>query len=236
MNNETPCRLKTKNKQYLKKRTSAKLTPKTAQTGNQIDTNDVNQVAKALHLAVRYRQWVQASQLLEIYRQFEQPDPLLLKYADGAISRAKGDLEHAQLAFEDALALQPNFMPAQLELARVLFESNQNRDALNLFNQIKSKIPSQNPRAAGVIRTIDSFTQALIARDSWNGSVAIGGSFNDNLNSSSESYTCLVTSNTGQCLFDRVTPKKKKHMGSILRRVSINVSLCLDTTVFIYKA
>lgn len=201
--------------------------PKPDQTGKQIDTNDVNQVAKALHLAVRYRQWVQASQLLEIYRRFEQPDLLLLKYADGAISRAKGDLEHAQLAFEDALALQPNFMPAQLELARVLFESNQNRDALNLFNQIKSKIPSQNPRAAGVIRTIDSFTQALVARDSWNGSVAIGGSFNDNLNNSSESYTCLVTSNTGQCLFDRVTPKKEKAYGidfeaSINKRFSLS--------------
>ncbi|MFA0712081.1 surface lipoprotein assembly modifier [Vibrio splendidus] len=178
-----------------------------------IDLSDSNQVAQALHLSAQQHNWGLAQQLLSHYQLFDNADPLLIHYVRGGIYRSQGDLKRAQEEYTQLITLQPNFMPAQLELARVLFENHNNSESLELFEQIEASLPSNNPRTQGVQRTIDVFSSALKARDDWGGSISFGPSFNDNLNSSSESYTCLVHSDIGQCIIDRVTPKKQQAFG-----------------------
>lgn len=178
-----------------------------------VDHNDPNQVASALYQAVKNHHWQQVEKLLTVYRQFEQADPLLLHYAQGGVYRFEGKLGKAEQEYTTLLTKQKDFLPAKLELARVLFESHKNLQAQALFDEIALALPEDNPRAEGVYNTIDTFTLALKSRDAWNGSISLGPSFNDNLNRSSESYTCLLRDNVGQCIIDRVTPDKVQAYG-----------------------
>ncbi|MFB9214133.1 surface lipoprotein assembly modifier [Vibrio sinaloensis] len=178
-----------------------------------IDLNDPNQVAQALYLSVKNQQWDSVEDLLDLYRQFEHADPLLVHYAQGGVYRVKGELTKAEQEYTALLVYQADFLPAKLELARVLFENNKNSDAQSLFNEIALALPADNPRSKGVRKTIEAFTLALNTRDAWSGSFSLGPSFNDNLNSSSESYTCLLRDNVGQCIIDRVTPDKERAYG-----------------------
>ena len=46
----------------------------------------------------------------------------------------------------------------------------------------------------------------LIYRQAWRGSFSLGPSLSDNLNQSSQSYTCLLWLPTEECLIERKTP------------------------------
>lgn len=178
-----------------------------------IDLTNPNQVAQALYLSVKNHQWTNVEQLLILYRQFKQADPLLLHYAQGGLYRVQGELLKSEQEYLALLASHNDFLPAKLELARVLFENNKNNQAQKLFDEIALSLPQDNPRSEGVRKTIDAFSLALQSRDDWTGSFSLGPSFNDNLNSSSESYTCLLRDNIGQCIIDRVTPDKESAYG-----------------------
>ncbi|EMH3445171.1 DUF560 domain-containing protein [Vibrio harveyi] len=185
---------------------------KQAQEQSSSDQSNDN-LGQALYLAVKGKQWSQVEVLLNQYQSSPYADPLLIHYAQGGLSRYLGRLSDAEAEYRSLLSLYPNFLPAQLELARVLFERKKNQDAHTLFSQIKSTLPTDNPRADGVRRTLNAFISALEHRDAWQGAISFGPTFNDNLNSSSETYTCLVRHETGKCLFDRVTPEKQRAAG-----------------------
>ncbi len=176
-------------------------------------SDTLDDLAPALHIAVKTRQWEQANGFLTRYKALEGYDPLLAHYALGALFRVEGKLAESEAEYQSLLALAPEFMPAKLELARVQFENQKNRDSLDLFKEIKRSIPQDNPRASGVIRTIDTFSEALEVRDSWQGAFSFGPSYNDNLNSSSESTVCLATLPNGQCWISQTTPDKESGFG-----------------------
>lgn len=55
--------------------------------------------------------------------------------------------------------------------------------------------------------TVNSFIDAINYRQAWRGSFALGPSFSDNLNQSSQSYTCLLWLPSEECLIERKTPQ-----------------------------
>ena len=145
-------------------------------------------LAKALYLAVMQKQWGNAAVYLKHYQQYQDYDQALTDFAEGALARAQGQLKLAEQKFQSSLNKQPNNLICELELARVLFEQQKNKEAARLFTSIQNKL-GQSDRAVippEVEQTVNLFVKALNQRDSWQGSVAIGPSYATNLNSSSE--------------------------------------------------
>lgn len=169
-------------------------------------SNDANEMGQALYISVLRKQWTDVRRFLQAYLALGDRDPMLVYYAQGALAREAGQLDAAENHYRDLLGLQPAFLPGRLELARVLFESRQDRDALRLFRQLGADLETQGDKAAGIRRTVDIFLQALEKRQGWQGSLAIGPGYSNNLNQSSASYTCLLTGPGGECLIDRKVP------------------------------
>lgn len=145
-------------------------------------------LAKALYLAVMQKQWGNAAVYLKHYQQYQDYDQALTDFAEGALARAQGQLKLAEQKFQSSLDKQPNNLICELELARVLFEQQKNKEAARLFTSIQNKL-GQSDRAVippEVEQTVNLFVKALDQRDSWQGSVVIGPSYATNLNSSSE--------------------------------------------------
>lgn len=165
----------------------------------------VSDTGKALYIAVMRRHWDDSRRFLAAYQHLPGHDPMLELYARGALARATGHLAEAEAAYRALMALQGDFLPGQLELARVLFESRQDRAAKAAFLQARALIPEADAKAAGLRRTVDSFLHALDQRAGWHGSFAIGVGRGSNINQSSGSYTCLLSMDS-TCLVDRKLP------------------------------
>jgi len=187
--------------------------------------NTPNDVGQALYLMLAQRQWALARGFLREYRQLADHDPLLLHYAQGLLHRADGEHARAIAEFTALLALQPDFMLARLELARTLFEDQQDREAAALFDSIQASLAVEDARNAGVRGTVALFQQALRNRSRWEGSLALGPQWNDNLNRSSASRICLYQLGN-ECLLDRQTPAALSGSGveydaTLARRVAV---------------
>jgi hypothetical protein len=165
-----------------------------------------DEVGKALYLSLSRRQWPDARRFLKIYGALPDRDLMLLRYAEGLLARQDGDLGAAERALRDLLALRPQFLPGRIELARVLFENQHDREALTAFQAILTDLPADDPRAAGVRRSVEGFIAALGQRRGWRGSLALGPGYNTNVNQASGSYACLLPGPEGLCFFDRKTP------------------------------
>lgn len=175
--------------------------------GQQIQVNNnVNELGQAVYFLVQHKQWPMVQDFLSRYVALPNYDEMLVHYAQGAIARATGRLNEAERQYKAVLAKQQNFLPSQLELARVLYDNNKNNDALMLFEQIATQLPNDNPQVDGVRHTVNSFIDALNYRQAWRGSFALGPSINNNLNQSSQSYTCLLQLESSDCLIERKTP------------------------------
>ncbi len=175
--------------------------------GQQIQVNNnVHELGQAVYFLIQHKQWPAAQNLLSRYVVLENYDVMLVHYAQGAIARSAGRLNEAEQQHLVVLAQQQDFLPSQLELARVLFDNNKNTDALILFEHIAEQLPNDNPKVDGVRHTVNSFIDALNYRQAWRGSFSLGPSFSDNLNQSSQSYTCLLWLPTEECLIERKTP------------------------------
>ncbi|WP_231908896.1 surface lipoprotein assembly modifier [Marinomonas sp. TW1] len=174
--------------------------------------HDISDVGRALYVSIQQKQWPLVVYFFDEYLTFSDADPMLVAYAKGSLARIQGDMEQAESEFRKLISIQPNFFLGQLELARVLFENRKNAESQAMFQKIRTSLDSEDSRQQGVVITVDRFLSAVKERQSWQGSIAIGSARTDNLNNSSESYTCLQYFN-GVCLFDRTSPEAIKAQG-----------------------
>ncbi|WP_028633427.1 surface lipoprotein assembly modifier [Pseudomonas parafulva] len=175
----------------------------TYQVGNNLDD-----LGRALYLSVQRQQWADVIFFRARYAALPDHDPMLLAYADGARARADGQLSQAEVDYRHLLALQPDFLPGQLELARVLFENRKDRESADAFSRIRSSLDPADTQNRGLLQSISSFTQALDRRGQWQGSLAVGPTWSNNLNRSSESRTTYrLASSEGVYVIERRMPK-----------------------------
>jgi len=163
-------------------------------------------LGRALYLSIQQKRWDAAQRFLAEYLTLADHDPLLLHYAQGALARRDGRYADAERHYRALLALKPDFLPGRLELARVLFEDQQDREAGELFDAIAAAVDAGDPRTAGVRKSVQAFQRALASRRAWSGAFAFGPTWNDNLNRSSASRTCLLADSSGFCYIDRQLP------------------------------
>lgn len=165
----------------------------------------VSEIGQAIYIALGRQQWPDVQRFLRRYASMPGADPMLLHYARGGLARHKGHLRQAEREYRALLALQPDFLPGQLELARVLFENQRDQAAATQFRQIAAALPS-TAKADGIRHTVQLFLQALRRRHSWQGSFALGPGYNDNINQAQASQTCLWIDGAGNCIIHRRMP------------------------------
>ena len=155
--------------------------------------NNLNDLGQALYLAVMQKQWQAARIYLEQYVKLDAYDLALAQFAQGAIARANGQADIAEKLFQDALNLQPANTMIQLELARLLTERQKNKEAVQLFRQVKAQLQQRNdPIAQNIQKTVDVYLNGLKQRDAWQGSVSVGARYASNINSTSEQSTTWI--------------------------------------------
>lgn len=168
--------------------------------------NTVDEIGQALYISVSRKQWPDVRRFLAAYEKLDGHDPMLVEYALGALAREKRDLAAAERHYRALLAIKADFVPGQLELARVLFDNRKDRESKRAFQSVRDQLAAAGPQAEKVVGTVDTYLAALKRRRSWQGSIAIGPGYSSNLNQSSASYTCLLATDDGTCLIDRQVP------------------------------
>ena len=186
--------------------------------------NNIDDMGRALYVAVARKQWSDVRRFLAAYLKLDGHDRLLVHYATGALARNDGDLVAAERSYRALLAIKPDFLPGQLELARTLFDNRKDRDAERAFALARGQLGG--PEAEGVRQTVDAYLLASKRRQAWQGSFAIGPSYSSNVNQSSASYTCLLAADDGSCLIDRKVPNAIRSAGlsfegTLSRRVAL---------------
>lgn len=175
-----------------------------------IPAQNAQQLTIALFLAINQRRWPELRHLASIYRQQPEADTELLLLAQAALDAADGQLDLAEQGLQSALAAQPNFVRARLDLARLQFERRHDREAQQNFQQILTSpgLPEQ------VQRNLEQgFLRAIQRRNGWSGSAALGWKHSSNLNQSQASSTCLMPTPQG-CAYLRTTPAPLSGQGS----------------------
>lgn len=190
--------------------------------------NNLDELGRAVYLSIERQQWLHAKDYLQRYTALPGHDPMLTAYANGALARASGDLDQAEDYYRQLLAMQADFLPGRLELARVLFENRKDRESTTAFKQISSSLSPSDAQAMGLGKTVDSFLQALDHREDWQGSLAVGPIWADNLNQSSESTVVYrIETDQGPLLITRSLPKAVSahgvdYEGTLNKRVAIS--------------
>lgn len=167
---------------------------------------NVSDTGAALYVSIMRRRWPNVRRFLAAYRALPGHEDGLILYAEGCLAREAGDMAGAQRAYRALVAVQPDLLPGRLELARVLFVDRRDREAAQVFGEVRTALLAQGDKAAGVVRTVDTFLAALRKRRSVQGMVSFGPEYSSNLNQSSASYTCLIPGASGDCLLDRQVP------------------------------
>jgi hypothetical protein len=153
----------------------------------------IEDVGRALYLSVMNKQWQAVKMYLDAYQRLDHHDPSLVFFSQGALARIQAQPELAEDKFQQALALQPQNAILKLELARVWTELQKNRDAEQLFQQVKNQLAISSDQAAiNMINNIESYLRGLKQRDAWQGSVAFGSRYATNINSSAQQSTTVT--------------------------------------------
>jgi outer membrane protein len=142
--------------------------------------NNSQDLGLAVYLAVNHRQFRDAERLIPLYSRLPDHDPLLVLFARAEIARDEGRYSRAIALYRHILDRSPGFLRIRLELARALYQDNQNKESLALFDRILSENGADLP--AGTIETIKQFTGAIEDRTAWTGSLSFGYGYNSNVN------------------------------------------------------
>lgn len=182
---------------------------------------NINDLGRALYIAVMQKQWEVAKIYLEGYLQLDEYDSSLAYFAQGALARIQSQPTQAEQYLKKALTLQPQNVMIQLELARLLTEQQKNKEAKVLFQQAKAQLKLiQDPVQKNISDTIDLYLTGLNQRDSWQGLVGLGTRYATNINSSSEkntSWTIYIKDQAGNKIpvkkVTRTTPARIDAVG-----------------------
>ncbi|WP_231854438.1 porin family protein [Xenorhabdus doucetiae] len=166
-------------------------------------SNNLNDIGQALYFAINYRQWRDVRRLLLAYQKLPGYDPFLIDFAQGRLAYREGNLALATSYYQKILRQKPNFTRIKLELARVYFEDQKNRESKQLFEGISQQ--QQLPEM--VLNNIGSYLAEIALRNGWQSSLSFGYTYDDNINMSPNQKPICLVSEKGKCIIKRQVPK-----------------------------
>ncbi|MEG9530069.1 surface lipoprotein assembly modifier [Mannheimia indoligenes] len=138
-------------------------------------------VEQQINQAILSQNWENLAPLLSHYQQMPNVDPLLLHYAKAALAYAKKDHHSAIFHYRQLLARNPNLVYPRFDLALVLAEDQQFREAEREFSHIHSNLP---PDLGKIVAT----TQMQIAENErWQPDFYLQYTQTNNVNNASSS-------------------------------------------------
>ncbi|TBV16661.1 surface lipoprotein assembly modifier [Stutzerimonas kirkiae] len=153
--------------------------------------NTLADLGPAIYVALNLQQWDKVRQFIERYRQLPGHEAALIHMAQGLLARHERNYRVAIGELRLALALQPGFLRAKLELARMLLEDNQSAEARVLFDEVAiAGIPE------AVLPVLEGYRGVLRERRRWHGTLAVGVGYNSNINQGNG-----MTTRTEVCFF-----------------------------------
>lgn len=97
-------------------------------------------IEQQINQAILSQNWENLALLLSHYQQMPNVDPLLLHYAQAALAYAKKDHHSAIFHYRQLLAKNPNLVYPRFDLALVLAEDQQFREAEREFSRIQANL------------------------------------------------------------------------------------------------
>ncbi|AIZ78340.1 surface lipoprotein assembly modifier [Actinobacillus equuli] len=144
--------------------------------------------------------------LLTIYRQFPNTDPILILFAQAQIAKTQQQYTKASKLYRDILALKPELTPVRIQLAIVLFQSQQDKAAKEQFE----KALSEPQLPIDIEQLIHLYLQTLEQRNAWQLSLSANYLREDNVNNvSGERYI----ENTAFIKGESMLPQKAQGIG-----------------------
>lgn len=134
-----------------------------------------------LNQALQQKDYVAAEKLLAVYQQWQQHDPILVDFAQGAIWRSQGKHRKAIALYQQILQKNPDLLAVRLDLAAMMFENQQIKDAQTQFAQAKQQgVPDD------VLPRIQQYENAIDQTKQWTFSGSLNYTHDDNLNNASK--------------------------------------------------
>ena len=124
--------------------------------------------------------WPVLSELLPIYAQIKEHDPILLSYAQGALYRHQGKHTQAINEYRNILAAQPELVYVRFDLAAMLFENKQYIAAKDQFHKVNAADLPQDLRDL-----IHQYLEAIQKQEGWDFSAGLQYTHSDNVNNAS---------------------------------------------------
>ncbi|MFA9487309.1 MULTISPECIES: surface lipoprotein assembly modifier [unclassified Mannheimia] len=138
-------------------------------------------VEQQINQAILAQDWQTLEPLLSHYQQNANFDPLLWHYAHAALAYAKKDHHSAIFHYRQLLARNPNLVYPRFDLALILAEDQQFREAVREFSHIQAGLPPD-------LRQIAEQTQMQIAEsERWQPDFYLQYTQTDNVNNASSS-------------------------------------------------
>lgn len=152
----------------------------------QYNVNNAEQLTQILLIAINAARWNDVWQLSKQYSTLPNHNPALPLFAKAAFEHQQGHFQAAERQYRSILQQYPDFVRAQLDFARLLFEVKKNKEAKQQFSLLKNM---NLPKA--VQDNIVAYLNAIEQRDQWHGSLSFGSLYNSNVNESAGGRWCL---------------------------------------------
>ncbi|MCK3656995.1 hypothetical protein A4G19_15140 [Pasteurellaceae bacterium Macca] len=151
-------------------------------------------IRQLLNQMIDAQQFTRLADLLALYQQTPNPDPVLIDYAKAHLALLADKPQEGIALLQGILAQHPEFAPVRFLLARTLFEDYQNRSARSHFQQLQ-----QSPLPASIEQATTYYLQGLNQREEWDFSLNFSYLQENNVNNASPSETIRV----GNALFQK---------------------------------
>lgn len=168
---------------------------KTYQVGESKDA-----LERGIYYAVNNRNWAVLYTILQRYQRLPEIRLALVKMALALQAKDQGNHNMALQTMQEAHNLDKKDVRIRLELARLLAEDKQNKEAMAQFSAVlQENLPPPTQAVVG------QYLNNLQAQNRWHGMVSLGMGYNDNINQANGQTLCALMI-AGQCAIVRRLP------------------------------
>lgn len=156
------------------------------QSPNYIEENNqknIDEMGFLLYDFLRKKEFKKIDVIIDEYIRHEQHDKNLVRFIHAEKEMIKKNYEKAALLYQKILAEQPNTLTVELNLARALFEIKRDQDALSMYQGIQIRYENKLP--IKIKKFVSYQIGHLQNKNSWQGMIRFGTSYDLNLNEAS---------------------------------------------------
>ena len=128
------------------------------------------------------------AELTQLYSTLPQADAVLLKRAQGMDARYRGQYRQAIEIYRNLAAMQPENPRIRLDLAAMLAEDKQWREAAVLFEQVKHEPEVPQP----VLDNVQTYLDGIKAQQRWMWSGGLSPNYDANINNAADPHCSVL--------------------------------------------